>query len=143
MLYLLFPLRTLLFKSFIRFLSGNGRVLVPCSEVHCRVESLANPQRLRATSPYTACSHQHSQSWEGRGYFTWLLYDTTTTTIIIPTMITVAALLLIGRDAACNLRMGRRNAGAVVDVTGRSLPLPQDAVSQRLTPLKLKHREQG
>lgn len=52
-------------------------------------------------------------------------------------MITVAALLLIGRDAACNLRMGWRNAGAVVDVTGRSLPLPQDAVSQGLTPLEL------
>ncbi len=52
-------------------------------------------------------------------------------------MITVAALLLIGRDAACDLGMGGRNAGAVVDVAGRSLPLPQDAVSQGLAPLEL------
>lgn len=100
-----------------------------------------SPQRLKATSPYTTRSQQHSQSGEGRGYFTWLLYDTTTTTIIIPTMITVAALLLIGRDAARDLGMGGRNAGAVVDVTGRSLSLAQDAVSQRLAPLKLKHKD--
>lgn len=105
------------------------------------ISFLANPQYLRATSPYKARSHQHSQSWEGRGYFTWLLYDPTT--IIIPTMITVAALLLIGRDAARNLWMGWGNAGAVVDVTGRSLSLPQDAVSQGLTSLKLRQRGVG
>ncbi len=52
-------------------------------------------------------------------------------------MITVATLLLIGRDAACDLGMGGRNARAVVDVTGRSLPLSQDAVGQGLAPLKL------
>lgn len=106
------------------------------------VSSSANRQRPRATSPHTARSHQHSPSWEGRGYFTWLLYDTTTTTIIIiPTMITVAALLLIGRDAARDLGMGGRDAGAVVDVTGRPLPLPQDAVSQGLAPLELRRRK--
>ena len=54
-------------------------------------------------------------------------------------MITVAALLLIGRDAARDLGMGGRDAGTVVDVTGRSLPLAQDAVGQRLAPLKLKY----
>lgn len=54
-------------------------------------------------------------------------------------MITVAALLLIGRDAARDLGMGGRNAGAVVDVTGWSLSLTQDAVSQRLAALKLQH----
>lgn len=98
----------------------------------------------RATSPYKTHSQQHSQSWEGRGYFTWLVYDTTTTTtIIIPTMITVAALLLIGRDAARDLRMGGRNAGAVVDVTGRSLSLTQDAVSQWLAPFKLTCKDTG
>lgn len=53
-------------------------------------------------------------------------------------MITVAALLLIGRDAARDLGMGGRNAGAVVDVAGRSLPLTQDAVSQRLAALELQ-----
>lgn len=56
-------------------------------------------------------------------------------------MITVAALLLIGRDAARDLWMGGRNAGAVIDVTGRSLPLAQDTISQRLAALKLKHTE--
>lgn len=56
-------------------------------------------------------------------------------------MITVAALLLIGRDAACDLGMGRRDAGAIVDVTGRSLSLAQDAVGQRFATLKLEHRE--
>lgn len=81
---------------------------------------------------------QHCQSWEGRGYFTWLLYDTIT--IIIPTMITVAPLLLMGRDAARDLRMGWRYTGAVVDVTVGPLPLTQAAVSQGLTPLKLQHR---
>ena len=58
-------------------------------------------------------------------------------------MITVAALLLIGRDAACDLGMGGGNAGAVVDVTGRSLSLPQDAVSQGLAPLELRRGETG
>lgn len=58
-------------------------------------------------------------------------------------MITVAALLLIGRDAARDLGMGGRNAGAVVDVTGRSLSLPQDAVSQGLAPLELRHGHTG
>lgn len=57
-------------------------------------------------------------------------------------MITVAALLLIGRDAARDLGMGGRNAGAVVDVTGRPLSLTQDAVSQRLAPFELQ-REGG
>lgn len=57
-------------------------------------------------------------------------------------MITVAALLLIGRDATRDLRMGRRNAGAVVDVACRSLSLGQDTVGQGLTPLKLRHVEE-
>lgn len=57
-------------------------------------------------------------------------------------MITVAALFLIGRDATRDLRMGRRNAGAVVDVACRSLSLGQDAVGQGLTPLKLRRVEQ-
>lgn len=98
-------------------------------------------QWLKVTSPYTTRSPQHSQSWEIQDYFTWLLYDTTT--LIIPTMITVATLLLIGRDAARDLGVGGRNAGAVVDVAGRSLSLAQDAVSQRLAALKLKHKWQG
>lgn len=101
---------------------------------------LVDPHWRGATSSYTARTHQHSQSWEGRGYFTWLLYDTTT--LIIPTMIAVAALLLIGRDATRDLRMGRRNAGAVVDVARRPLPLGQDAVGQGLAPLELRHVEE-
>lgn len=56
-------------------------------------------------------------------------------------MITVAALLLIGRDATRDLRMGRRNAGTVVDVTCWSLSLAQDTVGQGLTPLKLRNVE--
>jgi len=58
-------------------------------------------------------------------------------------MITVAALLLVGRDAACDLGMSRRDAGAVVDVTGRSLSLTQNAVGERFAPLKLKQRDRG
>lgn len=73
------------------------------------------------------------------GYFTWLLYDTTT--IIIPTMITEAPLLLIGRDAARDLGMARGNAGTVVDVAGGPLSLTQDAVSQRLAALELEERQ--
>lgn len=57
-------------------------------------------------------------------------------------MIAVAALLLIGRDATRDLRMGRRNAGAVVDVARRPLSLGQDTVGQGLTPLKLTHVEE-
>lgn len=58
-------------------------------------------------------------------------------------MITVATLLLIGRDAACDLGMGWGNAGTVVDVTGRSLSLTQDAVGQGLAPLELKYKDRG
>lgn len=52
-------------------------------------------------------------------------------------MIAVAALLLIGRDAARDFGMCGRNTGAVVDVAGGTLSLSQDAVGQGLAPLKL------
>lgn len=52
-------------------------------------------------------------------------------------MITVAALLLVGRDAARDFRVGGGDAGAVVDVAGRPLPLPQQAVGEGLASLEL------